>query len=232
MDITNLGVLSYLKTLPKFKEHKPVISLSSETFQEYYDYFIVNGYLFIVGVQEVYNVDAKVIYTLTMLNPSIIVGIFTDEELGADVSKITAEVASGNWDAAAKDIFSRTGSGECNNGIPYTSMKLCVQDRVFNINESIKCGDKLFSIDGIMLDAVNFAKPGPQGEVYSGKRFVSSYSMVETITMPLNGVYRTPMKDYINDEIKKLIDNYLSTLGISEGRPWKKNTSSFYCSIR
>ena len=224
MGVNNLGVLTYLRSLSNYKDHKPVISLSSEVFQEYYDYYIVNGYLFIVGVQEVVNVDAKAIFSLTMVNPKLIVGIFTDEELNPDVSKIS-EVESGDWDKALKDIFERTGSGACNHGIPYTSMKLCVQDRVFNINDTVKCSDSLFSVNNPMLDAVNFARPGSQGEVYSGKCFVSSYDMVETITMPLNGVLKTPVKDYIDDDIKTLITTYLGNLGIANGRPWKKNTS-------
>lgn len=220
----DLGAFAYLKTLDGFHKHKPIIALSSSVLQEYLDYFIVDGYLFVIGVHDVYNVDAMAVYTLSMVCTDNVKILSTDEVLGADVTKITP-MPAGDWGKAMKDIIQRTASGECNHGIPYTSLKICVEDYVNNVNETAKIAGKFFTVDNMAMDATKFAEVGPQGEVYSKRRFVGEYDKIELVTVPLNGVYKTPLKDYINDEIREYIDQYLKNLHIEHGRAWKTGTS-------
>jgi len=220
-----LGLLSYLKTLDGFEKHKPIISLSAETFQDYMDYFIIDGLVYLIGIQSVFEPTTNAIYTLTIMNPHNIKAVFSDQLLNADVTAVVDDVPIGDWDGTIKSIVDGASKGTKNYGIPYTSVKICVEGRVFMTNDTFKCTDKLFQIDNPMYDASSFSNVGKQGEVYKNIRFISAFDKAEAVTVPLTGVFRTPFVDYISEEIKEYVKNYLKSLNILNGTPWKKNRS-------
>ena len=222
----NLGILSYIKNQDNYKDHKPIIALSTDVFEDYYDYFIVGGNLFIITVQQTQNIDAPAIYTLTAINPEDIESIYVDKELNVDISNISS-IETSDFSGLAKTIIEGLASGSKNYGIPYTSATLNVMDKVLVINETAVVSGDLFSIDNVALDASMFANTRSQGEIYKNKRTIANLSSISTISVPLNAVPYTPMTDVCGDEVLAIVKNYLKNLKIEKGSPML-NTRAYH----
>ena len=214
----NLGILSHIKGLEGYKKHKPIISLSTDVFEDYYDYFIVNGNLFIVTVQQIQNLDTPAIYTLVAVNPDDIETIFVDKELDVDITSI-ADVQTADFKLLAKTLIEGLASGSHNHNIPYTSATANVMDKLFTINETAVISGDLFSVDNATLDAAMHANAGSQGEVYKIKRMIAPLESISAISIPLNAVLYTPAVDVCGNDILDLAKNYLKNLHIENGIP-------------
>lgn len=214
----NLGILSHIRGLEGYQAHKPIIALSTDVFEDYYDYFIVNGNLFILSVQQIQNLDAPAIYTLTAINPDGIETIFVDNELDVDISTIS-DVATADFKALAKTLIEGLASGVNNHGIPYTSATVNIMDKVLTINETAKVSGELFSVDNVALDASMFANTGKQGEIYKTKRTIAPLESISAISVPLNAVVYTPMADVCGEDALNAAKNYLKNLRIDKGTP-------------
>ncbi len=222
----NLGILSYIKGLDNFKKHKPIIALSTDVFEDYYDYFIVNGNLFIVTVQQTQNLDAPAIYTLTAVNPEEIESIYVDKELNVDITTVSS-VTTANFANLAKTVIEGLASGSKNYGIPYTSATVNIMDKVLTINETAVVSGELFSVDNVALDASMFANTRSQGEIYKTKRTIGNLSSISAISVPLNAVPYTPMADVCGEEVLNIVKNYLKNLKIEKGSPML-NTRAYH----
>ncbi len=220
----NLGILAHIKTLEGYNNHKPIIALSTDVFEDYYDYFISNGYLFIITVQQMLNIDVPAAFVISVINPDDIETVFVDKELNINMENIT-DVTPSDFGSLAKTLIEGMASGVKNYGIPYTSATVNVMDKVIVINETTVTSGNMFSVENSVLDASMHAKTGKQGEIYKVKRVISEFSKISAISIPLNGAIYTPIVDVCGEDILDIVHNYIKNLHIENGTPMVESRS-------
>ena len=148
----NLGVLKYIKTLDKYgfangektKKYHPIICLGTENvFDAYWDYFIVDGRLFLIALMGSDNLLNGANLELVYINPDSISSVYIPKELQADVDGVTDET-SANFIDDIKTLFKETIEGKENFDIPYSSMKIYIAGQILFGNSSYKQNGNLF----------------------------------------------------------------------------------------
>lgn len=219
-------VLAYAKTLDGYKKHKPVITLGANVFEEYYDYFIKDGLIFIVGTTTVEDLDVTAIYTVSIINPATVNAIHLYKDINPNIDNMASTNTKSNFETVAKKICEGLANGSHNFGICSSCGVFNCQDVVGRVNDTFKTSGNLFSVETIVQDAVMFDKmANKDGTIMSNKILFGEFDKIETLYIPLHVLFYTPFVDYVPDEIKEMCKTYTKSMHIYNGVPYSKNKS-------
>lgn len=209
-----LSILKYMKTLPNFGKYHPIITIGdSNVFEEYFDYYIVDNMLFIVGVT-ITDIGSGGYKTLTMIDPSAINNIHCDDALEADFSAVTDD---GTTDAAlhtafvtkAKEIIPACAASENNFGLPMQNVRLIVgEESIRLITEGgIHVNGDLLALDVHEYNIGNIVgKPG--NSINSKSRIFTTFDQVAAITIPFADTNFSPLKSHAGADIEAACSQY------------------------
>lgn len=233
----DLGVFKYIKTLDKYgfansektKKYHPIICLGTENvFDAYWDYFVVDGRLFLIALMGSDNLLNGANLELIYINPDSISSLYIPKELQADIDDVTSET-SANFISDIKTLIKETVEGKENFDIPYSSMKIYIAGQILFGNSSYKQNGNLFQLDN---EAINIAKvveyDNKTGQAFETRRFIGTFDKVDAVSIPFAHLPQTPFKDLVGDEIKQICANYLSSKDMLNGVRWVKPTTSGY----
>jgi hypothetical protein len=221
-----LDVLSYAKTLEVYKNHKPVFSLGGTIFEEYYDYYIKDGLLFVVGTTAVSDLEIKAMYTVSIVNPVYVKSIHIYKDINPVIEDIPSLNMKSKFESVVKTVCEGLSKGENNFGICTDCAVFNIEDVIGNVNDTFKTSGNLFSVETIMQDSRKFDKMmTSDGSILSKKTLFSSFDMIESLYIPLHKLFSTPFANIVPDEIKELCNNYTKSIGIHNGTPYKHNKS-------
>ena len=233
----NLGVLKYIKTLDKYgfangektRKYHPIICLDAENvFDSYWDYFVVNGRLFLIALMGSDNILNGANLELIYINPNSIVSVYIPKELKADVDNVTSET-SADFIKDIKNLLKDTIEGKENFSIPYSSMKIYISGQILFGNSSYKQKGDLFQLDNELINIAKVVEyDNKTGQAFETRRFIGTFDKVDAVSIPFAHLPQTPFKDLVGDEIKQLCANYLSSKDMLNGVRWIKPTTSGY----
>lgn len=219
-------VLAYAKTLDGYKKHKPVITLGANVFEEYFDYFIKDGLIFIVGTTAIEDLDVTAIYTVSIINPSCVKSIHLYKDIKPNIEDIQELNITSNFETVAKTICEGLASGSHNFNIPIDCGVFNAEDVLGRVNETFKTSGNLYSVETIVQDSNKFDKMTTKdGSILSNKLLFSSFDKMESLYVPLHNLFYTPFIDYVPDEIKDMCKTYNKNLHIFNGIPYNENKS-------
>ena len=204
-----LSILSYIKTLDNYGKYHPIICVGChEIFEEYFDYYIVDNLLYIVGIT-ITDIGSGGYKTISVVNPKAITNIYCDDALQADFSSIalTENVTDVDFKALAKTFLQKCISNPNNFDLPYTKVRLLVGDESIRLSEDITLGENIFSID---INELNLGKivGNPGSPMYGKYRVFTEYDKIQVITVPFSEVFMSPFKDIVGSDILALSDQY------------------------
>jgi len=210
-----LSILEYLKTLEGFDNHHPVICVgSNEIFEEYYDYYIIDGIVYVLGITST-SVGSGGYKTLNMINPDAITNVYIDDALGADLNNVTVSPAKGNstFVDKAKTFINGCIKNANNFNLPYSKARFFVGDESIRVLENgfVVNGD-LVSFDVQELSIGTMTGPAGLGKPMCDKfRIFTDFNRFQDISIPFADLKYSPMKDFVSNELLELSQNYRET---------------------
>lgn len=233
----DLGILKYIKTLDKYgfvnnektNKYHPIICLGTENvFDAYWDYFIVDGRLFIVALMGSDDIINAANIELVYVNPNSISSIYVPKELRANVDDATS-VNSADFINDVKTLIKDTIYGKENFDIPYSSIKIYTGGHIVYGNPSFKQHEDLFQLDNELINLAKVVEyDNTTGQAFETRRIIGSFDKIDAISIPFAHLPQTPFKNLVGDEIKQLCANYLSSKDMLNGVRWIKPTTSGY----
>lgn len=224
-----LSILSYLKTLTDFSKYHPIISVGNkEIFEEYYDYYIIDGSLFILGISST-SVGSGGYKTLTLVNPNEITNVYIPDTLKVDLTKVTKvdNITNAAFGDKIKTIIEGCMINPNGFNLPYSNARFLVGYESIRVLESgFAINGNIVSMDinelnlGVIVGAEGIGKP-----MYNKYRVFTELPQIQAVTIPLIDLPYSPLATLVNDELITLSKNYLvSKFGTwgSGARPYEQ----------
>lgn len=209
-----LSILEYLKTLDNFNKYHPIICVGChEIFEEYYDYYIIDGIVYIVAITSS-DIGSGGYKTISMINPSHITNVYIDDAMNADLSAIESPenpASYGDFKSKVTTFLNGCISNPNNFNLPYSKARFLVGDESIRVHEDgiAVNGDLVsFDISEVSLGAI-VGKPG--NPMYSDYRMFTNLDKFQVITIPFEDLIYSPMTGFVTEELKTLCKTFRET---------------------
>ena len=207
-----LSILSYIKTLEDYHKFHPIICIGChEIFEEYYDYYIHNNMLYILGISST-DIGSGGYKVISVVNPASITNVYCDDKLKADFTQASevypnSDVLNADFISLAKTFLANCKQNPNNFNLPYSNARILVGDESIRLSKSIEINGDLFSVD---ITELNIGKiVGNPGSPMCGTfRIFSEFDKIQVISAPFSEVFMSPFASIVSNEVLELSNNY------------------------
>ena len=221
-----LNVLKYIKENdPNFEKNHPIIYLSSnDIYAQYKDYYIKDGFLFVLGVKAASS-PGQAYYSVDVINPDFINFVGTPFECNATDMNAYSSL---NLTSKIKSLIKGLVEGDNNFGIPLERAWITL-DNGYNtgLTANTSIGSNHFTIKTPTMDE-NLMVSNPGKTIVEDRYLTTAFDKVSTVNIPLQYVDVTKFKDIVPDEILEACSIYKTNLfGPNKVEPFIDNRRQF-----
>ena len=210
-----LSILKYLKSLDNFNKFHPVICIGGhEIFEEYYDYYIIDGIVYVLGISAT-DTGSGGYKTFSIVDPSAITNVYIDDVLNADLSKVSGKdvVDHAAFVTKAKAFINGCISNPNNFNLPYSKAKFLIGDEYIRaLEDGFAINGDLVSLDVQEISISAIVGPSGLGKPMKDKfRVFTEFDKIQVITIPFSDLKYSPMANFVNEELLSLCQTYRET---------------------